>query len=171
MCPDCAIHSFHYMENCIEAPCFAICAICSGLFYFKIIRTLRSGRQSSRTNTVTKTFVVLWISWILCVLPYIIMDFYTSTLMVEYQSWLSVRHTDPANFFDKLAIITFGVKRNGEKYMLWNKTTQMASAFYSAFMSLKHSYGFINSFLMIVLLRPFQQPVQSVINKIKINLR
>ena len=49
----------------------------------------------------------------------------------------------------------------------WNADNIVVCAAFFIFRSTKHAYGFVNSILLIVLLRPFQQPIKMVVSKIR----
>ena len=49
-------------------------ALLSGGFYSQIIQQLRRGKVSQRKKTLARAFFFLWASWVVCVLPYEVID-------------------------------------------------------------------------------------------------
>ena len=146
--------------------CFALCAIPTGILYAGVIRVLRQSKQNVKGKKIANAFIFLWLSWLFCVLPFLAVDLYACRLM-DLNSFARQfgRWYEPTGFFDHQAQTT--LLGQGGDYTQWNKSTQVASGLYTAASSLKHSYGFINSIVLIVILNPFRQPIVRVCSKVK----
>ena len=141
----------------------------TGCLYFNVIKTLRKVKSVDRSNLITKTFICLWLLWIMTSLPYILflatkaLGFWTTDDMIEssfYGVMLSLSVGDNLsgynifdNYNEELIPLT-GIKR------LWFVEI--------GFRTLKISYGFINSLLLIVLLKPFHEPIVKILKRFKL---
>ena len=53
---------------------FIPCAVASGLLYLQLLRKLRSGRQSDSKARLSRALSVLWLSWVLLSVPFILFE-------------------------------------------------------------------------------------------------
>ena len=155
-----------YLKNAIEFSCFTISALISGMLYKSVIQVLRQSKQNIRGKKIANAFVFLWFSWISCVLPFLLVDLYACRLMdLSAIHNKAGRYMEPPHFFYEQATTT--LLGEGGDYTYWSTSKQVASGLHSAATSLKHSYSFINSIILIVILRPFREPITRVHSKVK----
>ncbi|XP_063728696.1 uncharacterized protein LOC134856277 [Symsagittifera roscoffensis] len=149
VCDECWLQWNVYSKRIIEFAFFIAAGILAGFFYFNIIQTLRNVRQTTANRKLTKAFGFLYLSWICCVLPHLIFDSY---LLYDMESNDSHWGSDVRRYFEDLAIST----------KQWNTKYHSFTVLSPALMALKHAYGFINSVLLIVMLRAFQEPAKMI---------
>ena len=122
--------------------------IISAVLYCLVTKQLLSGRGNTRKNRIVGLIIILWVTWVILTVPYSVYEMYQSTLgragMFETGDnfkELYSRHYDPAE-----------VHRFMDNY----KTS------YSLEMLLfivKQSFSLFNSVLLIVMIRPFYEPI------------
>ena len=167
-CDECLLFSFFLLKNVVECFCFLVCACSSGLFYINVIQTLRTRQQNERSKSLSIAFMVLWLSWVLFTIPYLTIDVIARVIMEKANNEYKIyyQYTDPKLFFDYIAERVF-LQNDVEKMNAWKRKNLLVSFLFSAFGSMRHSYGFINSTLLVFLLRPFQKPLLAVVNLLK----
>ncbi|XP_075248818.1 uncharacterized protein LOC142341615 [Convolutriloba macropyga] len=156
-CPACIIESKPYLKHGMQISVTLISIAISGLFYFKIVQAFKTIRQTPRSKTLTKAFIFLWVSWVVCVLPSLIFETYMTHVKLSKSHYYTYYTWDTNEFLMEMSKI----------YGNWNSYMRTLAAINPIFRVLKHSYGFINSLLLIILLRPFKEPVQDLIRRLK----
>ncbi|XP_075263889.1 uncharacterized protein LOC142355692 [Convolutriloba macropyga] len=153
-CPKCFRIKYPYYNHLIESFVFLICASVSGYLYYHVIATIKNFRKTrQRARTLSRAFACLWLFWIICTVPSLILAFVITWKMHS----LTGGQTMTPDFFFETAQTVPG---------WWDSKLQLLAALYPTFRALKHAYGFINSLLLIVLLRPFHEPLTKVYRKI-----
>ncbi len=131
-------------------------AVLSGFLYILIILRLRTCRQNGRTVALVRAFMFLWCSWMICVVPYQVVELYFLTFRKRYLYFLNMR-----SIFDKSP---WGFKRlfhmGNSSYAGDMKKFVIVEAVLGALM---FSYGFFNSLLLLILLKPFREPVKKIV--------
>ena len=112
-----------------------------------------------RRGSLSKTFMLLWASWVICVVPFIALEFYSRAVMIT-DSYIDVL----SSFRREAAVAAFD--QGSDANVDWINDYNLLSQLYAVFESLKLSYASLNSILLIVLLRPFREPVANVCRKI-----
>ena len=161
-CEDCLWTSLKGMELSLEWVVFSLTASCSGILYMLVIRQLKNSRVSSQNRRLTIAFAALWVSWIICVAPLLIWEPYLIRFRERKgfipKSCPKPQWSDPADF------VLFFSSFPG----LWaQKSIKFKTGVDSSLRALKHAYGFINSIMLIVLLRPFHEPIRKLFNRCK----
>ena len=158
-CQNCIVNTFIYGELTLEISCFSVCFGLSGYFYYQVGRTLKTGRQNSRTRTLSSTFIALWSCWGICAVPNMVFYtwFRTSSNLNSFVE--SSKFITPSDFAKDM--MTTG----GFQILWYDKINQFIVYGDIAFRALRHSYSSINSLLLIILLRPFQRPMQQIMSK------
>ena len=132
----------------MKLSCYIPTLAASGLFYLQIVKKLKVGRQDSRKKSLSIAFCVLWLSWILFCAPYVAFEFY---LLNFYETGV-----DSLGPEDVTVIHNQGEPSERVKF-LYHCDIYLRS--------LNRSYGFINSLLMLILLKPFQEPIRKGFKK------
>ena len=138
---------------------FFLAALVSGVLYFMLIKTLRATKQNPRKVALVRALIALYLLWLLCFIPYDCLEiyyFYTSSLR---ESIKNLRDFAPVALKDNL------------KSQRLNK---FQSGFYGPYKrfviieailgNLRFSFGFLNSVLLLILLKPFQKPPRMLYN-------
>ncbi len=128
-------------------------AVASSVLYARVGTTLMKGNTNSRKRNLTIAFFVLWVLWLVLSMPYAFYETYQTFRgdfgMIEdlwrFEELTSANrdypefNDDPSpNYFTEISLFT-----------------------------LKQSFGFFNSLILIVLIRPFQQPILACIGKLR----
>ena len=115
----------------------------SGYFCARVCHRLLTCRQNSRNRTLTLAFMALWVSWGMCAVPNLV-----------FNACFRLLHKNGRYFLpsDVNVLIMFGLS--------WDVRSQMIIYGDIIFRALRHSYSFINSILLIILLRSFRRPLQ-----------
>ena len=137
----------------------SVCFGLSGYFYYQVGRTLKTGRQNSRTRTLSLAFIALWSCWGICAVPNMVFYtwFRTSSNLNSFVE--SSKFITPSDFAKDM--MTTG----GFQILWYDKINQFIVYGDIAFRALRHSYSSINSLLLIILLRPFQRPMLQIMSK------
>ena len=115
-------------------------------------------RQSTRSKRLTKTFVFLWVSWVVCVMPQVLLDLYLTKFKIDSRNFEHDFTTwDTDDFLTELVTLNQN----------WNSKSKAVITLHAIFRAMKHAYGFINSLLLILLLRPFRVPLSNFVGKIR----
>ena len=146
--------------------CFTGCASVSGLLYYRVVKRIRSGaNQNDRKRRLVRAFAFLYISWILCTLPFLVtqtyiynfIQLYTEEQIAGYKREGSPFH-GPEDFYQ--FYIANSLLDMPDHLLVVHKTETVSRV-------VKHSYGFINSVLILILIRPFQQLAADSLKTIK----
>ena len=101
---------------------------------------------------MARAFVLLWVSWLICVLPYQGIEVFYLWFRTKYASQLEYRkQIDLAPREFKNLIEMDNTLYSGDA-----KAFVIVEALLSVIM---FSYGFFNSLLLLVLVKPFREPV------------
>ena len=149
-CENCLMSRKRYAQASIDVATFAICASLSGFLYLRVIISLKNMRQNNRVKILSRAFAILWVTWVLLVGATPIFNVYMTKHITQYNENYAIGPSDFSVFASQRGHIWRHVKNK----ILVNLEV--------IFMSTKHSYAFVNSILLIVLLRPFRQPIHSV---------
>ena len=137
----------------------------SGTLYWRTSKTLKTVRSVDRSNLITKTFIALWIFWVITSVPYgifIAIDAFwlgrSDNDLID-TSFYGVMSTTSLDHIveDIVSITSKGSYSLAMIRRLWFVEVGLRT--------LKISYGFINSLLLIILLKPFHQPIVKVCKK------
>ena len=146
-CRNCLITTYENLEVISEVSLFGLSFLVSGLLYGMVCITLTTSRFSTRKRTLTIAMVLLWLT--LCSLPYLILHL-NFKINHKYS-----RHAVPSDFSDYMEY----------EPRLWQESENRVFVYKEiGFRALKQSYSFVNSILLIVLLRPFHRPICWVFN-------
>ena len=146
-CPECRVNYYLKLEQGIEIACFSSCAALSGCLYSGVLFTLIRVRQAKRSKTLTLVLILLWVSWCVCMIPYIIFNAY---FQWSEKFWYEMPTDAVYSLYDYWS--------DYYKIVIGDVTTR----------ALKHSYSSINSLLLIIMLRPFNEPLKFLWRKINV---
>ena len=151
------------METVLELSCFGICFITSGCLYAMIAKTLiQKSRQNTRTRTLTIALIVLWVTWGLFVIPYMV--FNACFRFLHHRG----ERKAPSDWSLYVDDAPFGSFHDEDYVEPWERNINKMIVFGDIILrALKHSYSFINSLLLIILLRPFQKPFRVIGSVVK----
>ncbi len=128
-------------------------AIASGIFYWRILLAFKNGKLSKRKLTLTRAFFFLWVSWILCVVPYEAFDIY----FLEDGGIYHLYIFKPEQLIEISNIIRTGVNDRYKRMLVVESCLRM----------LKFSYSFVNGLLLLILIRPFAKPIVAFFKTVK----
>ena len=85
---------------------FMPCAVISGLFYLRVILTLKKGKLTRSKSRLSKCLCVLWLSWVLLSLPLTVFEIWHQSLpqesfLHEYSSWYWTSHEIDRRFLSQ----------------------------------------------------------------------
>ncbi len=128
-------------------------AVVSSILYARVGSKLMEGKTNARKRNLTIAFFVLWVLWLVLSLLYAFYEIYQTFWgefgmiedLLRFEELTSANrdypdyNDDPSpNYFAEISLFT-----------------------------LKQSFGFFNSLILIVLIRPFQQPILACIGKLR----
>ncbi len=142
-------HNVPWLVNSTELFLMLPVAFVSGILYLQVIRALKKGKVTARKITLTRAFCALWICWIMCVFPYEVLDIY----------FLSIDRMGYGYYIAKPSEISFAVSIFA-RFQSDSAEARML-IIESVLQTLRHSYSFLNSVLLLVLVRPFSEPLKS----------
>ena len=123
-----------------------------------------------RKVTLTRAFFIVWAYWVMSSLPHAIYEMFVN--LQGYKAILSTVHFDLnyggiySNCFG-----SYGYEYNVYKFDYIGTDDFKAQKYYHEFIveavlrALKLSYGFVNSLVVIILVKPFHEPVLKVLRK------
>ena len=158
--------------------------IVSGVLYWKIWKRLKSLKQLDRKDTLSLCFIFLWVSWMVLVLPYVLKHaFLDSPLdgIFSFQSDVKRQTASAEQFIDtflmpKVMPLSYDYSLH---FTEWHekskdKSVEMMTAVFMVdtfLKTLKLSFGFFNSAILIVLIKPFYLPliksIKTIVKKMK----
>ena len=138
----------------------------TGFLYCRVVITLKTVRSVDRSKLITKTFIFLWLFWTPTSVPYILflatkeLVFRKSDEFIEGSFYgvmvsLSVR----VNLFGYYIFSTY------DEELISLTNTKRLWFVEIGFRTLKVSFGFINSLLLIVLFKPFHEPIVKILKR------
>ena len=129
---------------------FWVSAIISGTLYALIIAKLRTTRRNPRKVALIRAFISLYALWILCFAPYDIFEvFYLSNRVLG--NWL-LPVTAPGAIKSQNNAGQFAFMGSRQRLILVEAVLS----------TLRFSYGFFNSLLLLALLKPFRDPPKNI---------
>ena len=102
---------------------------------------------------ITVAFLALWILWVLLSVPYAIYEFNTTLFDPDYRLMQTLKR--------------FVSVMGDEEDFRYFTDTSARFRIESVLFSLKQSFSFFNAFLMLILIRPFQEPIKLLFKKLK----
>ena len=122
--------------------CFAVPAVLSGLFYAKvIIKLLKRERDAMRNRSLTIAFVISWLLWVFCWVPY----FWGMTTSNES----GVR----VGYMMNIVSGDFSLKHG------------LQSAFSLSKYSIQMIYSHLNALIFIIVLKPFREWLKGLLKR------
>ena len=167
-CQNCAIPMYFYQvvtPAILHLPAILI----SGFFYWRTLKTLKSLISVDRKELITKTLFSLWIFWTITSLPYVI---FRAT--DELQVWRDRSELSEGSFYFVMEYLRLNA--NGNAYAGYSDSRggqvdlgKIKRLWFIEvlFRTVKMSYGIINCLLLIVLLKPFNEPIVKALKKLK----
>ena len=117
------------------------------------MQKLKSMKQLDRKELLTKTFGILWVSWVITVMPYTIKQ----AVFVPRGKFINLEASES---IDTLLSKIVQAKTYGSQIDLASSYVYIAITILDSFLrTLKISYGFINSIILIILMKPFNEPI------------
>ncbi len=145
-----------WFMNSLELFLMLPVAVVSGGLYFQAIWVLKKGKSNARKTTLTWAFFALWAAWRLCVFPYEMFDIY----------FMKNDRMGFGNYLVKPRQLIFSVINFGDRSEHNVSRTVFVE---SVLWTLKLSYSFVNSILLLILVRPFAEPLKSAVKWISCN--
>ena len=135
---------------------FSVAAVTSGVFYFMVIRTLLTTQQNARKVALVRAFLSLYVLWLVCFIPYDVLELY-------YLSSEALRDEDLKDF----APVYFKefVNENQQPDRPFFYFQGLAKRFIiveACLGNLRVAFGFLNSVILLVLLKPFREPPKKI---------
>ena len=132
----------------VQLPVIVSCAF----FYIQAGRALRQGSQNSRKRTLVIAFGCLWLCWLAMTTPFAVFEVYR--LQVTQKGLTS-------NFKNTMLTIVIGHDGDYEVSI----TTGVVYSEWMLF-GLKQTFAVVNSCILVVLIRPFQEPLKAAYRKV-----
>ena len=123
-------------------------SILTGCLYAKMILKIRKMAKNDRKATLISAFVCLWACWLLFTLPFSLYEIF----VVSTGSYGLLRTSEGASLLGQVAR---------------GHTLVTLSAQEFAVLSVKQSFGIVNSLILLVLVKPFRKPVINLFNLIR----
>ena len=124
-------------------------------------------KQLDRKELLSKTFAILWISWVLLVTPDILKEAITGSTSDERLNIGAAYTGSFQQFMDE-----FFIKKEQFEALdyEWNSISlthaTMILAIKASLRTVKISFGFVNSIILIVLMKPFHEPIIRLIQRL-----
>ena len=151
-----------FLDSTITLLSFLPAATSSGFFYWHVIRVLRANKGNNRERKVAlaRAFFCLWISWVVFTLPHVAFQLY-------FVNFVKVGvHKEP--YPPEALIHVYSLISLPGIYLPRNSRTIVVVE--TALRILQQSYGFLNSVLLVTIMKPFQEPFRKLLT-IKANTR
>ena len=147
--------------------------IVSGYLYWKTAQTLKTLKHNDRKDLLATSFISLWACWVICLTPYTIktaLFFSFKWDYVEDTGYDELYHVDFYYFLTKSNFLDQS-NQNGTFYQDISEKHRRFFQLETSLRLLKISYSFLNSLLLIILLKPFNEPLIKIyrnsLNKLK----
>ncbi|XP_063722163.1 uncharacterized protein LOC134848579 [Symsagittifera roscoffensis] len=157
-----------YVHTIVLPAVFHLSSIlCSGFLYWRTWHCLRGMKQLDRKELLSKTFAILWISWVLLVTPDILKEAITGSTSDERLNIGAAYTGSFQQFMDE-----FFIKKEQFEALdyEWNSISlthaTMILAIKASLRTVKISFGFVNSIILIVLMKPFHEPIIRLIQRL-----
>ena len=148
-----------------------VVAILTGYMYYRTISTLKQMHQCERKKLIVRSFALLWLAWAITSFPhaifdavfgrYVFKDFMGRT--VDLNTNGLIKYSSIANMYKIIyAALRKGVPLDNLKQFEFAKTLLIID---KCLRYLKMSYGFVNSILLIVLVKPLHEPLLKFLKK------
>ena len=124
-------------------------------------------KQLDRKELLSKTFVLLWLSWVLLVAPDILKEALTGSTSDERLNIGAAYTSSFQQFMDD-----FFIKKEQMEALdyEWNSISlthaTVILAIKASLRTVKISFGFVNSIILIVLMKPFHEPIIMFIQRL-----
>ncbi len=128
-----------------------LAAVSSGMLYVLVIRTLRATQQTPRKVALVRAFVMIYVMWLAFFIPYDVFELY-----YLITGPLPNRNFYPVNSPDYMGLLVTGAQLNfsGRVKPLITTATLLGT--------LRFSYGFFNSVMLLVLVKLFREPFKKL---------
>ena len=145
------------LEIGLRAAVFVPAALLSGFLYLQVIQQLKAGPQNDRKAVLSRAFIFLCISWVVCVAPYQALEVYYLDFRTNY--------FDPLNHHQLLDKSPMDFKQLSQRDNFYYNAKQKTFILVEGFLAvLLFSYGFLNSLLLLILLKPFREPIKKLVD-------
>ena len=135
----------------------------SGIFYWLAIKTLNKSKSINRSGLITKVFAIQFVFWTITSVPYLV---FRATDDLGF--WRDQDNVEQGSFYFLMSKLS--LKVNVFDYSDYNDIPlDVINRLWlseKVFRTFKISYGFINSLLLIILLKPFSRPIKQLLKKI-----
>ena len=146
---------FPFFESATRLIVYIPAVTVSGLLYFWVLRALKTTKAVGRKKAIARAFIVLWASWVLCTIPYLVIEFYILNF-VSFNGYGYAAPEDLSEYFAK-DFWNFQLPENSKTIIVVEISLRIV----------RQCFGFVDSVLLIVLLRPFQEPIIQLVSKVK----
>ncbi|XP_075240224.1 uncharacterized protein LOC142335298 [Convolutriloba macropyga] len=169
-CWDCFRQESLPIENFGRIPFVHFPAVLtSTLAYYRCIAHLKNSKQITRKNLLTRAFCILLISWFVMVTPHAVFQDYflkgrlfsIGTFMHAHYETMYVERQikNSTNPRAREYFVTDVLRLYRRNAILWRIEAPLRC--------LKLSFGFVNSVLLIVMIKPFQDPIIATFQQFK----
>ncbi|XP_075256356.1 uncharacterized protein LOC142348752 [Convolutriloba macropyga] len=145
--------------------------IACSFLYYKCIQQLRSSKQIARKDLLITAFIALLVAWVVMVTPHTAFVDYVNkgqTFGFSIVLWSEV-HEVEYNLIEA-GILTHALYEDVESRQ--SRLTQQRNYTIEAILRLfKMSFGFVNSILLVILIKPFNRPLLEKLKTVKSRLR
>ena len=124
-------------------------------------------KQMDRKEVLSKTFAILWISWVLLVTPDVLKEALTGSTSDDRLNIGAAYTSSIQQFMDEFLLKK--EKIEGLDYE-WNSISlthaTVMLALKASLRTVKISFGFVNSIILIILMKPFHEPIIKLIQRL-----
>ena len=150
----------------------------SGFLYWKTWSGLRQMKQMDRKELLSKAFGILWIAWVVMVKPYVVKQAIAGSPRdgpsVFSTNWEFGQTASMQQMIDKVFVDNIRFEEDYKVEVTWVKSTAYLASVFALDVSLrtlKISFGFVNSVILIILIKPFHEPILRAIGKLSEKLK
>ncbi|XP_075261052.1 uncharacterized protein LOC142352804 isoform X2 [Convolutriloba macropyga] len=164
-CMDCyrdRIQTWEYYGRTpgVHVPTIIVCF----LLYLKCIQTLRASKQIARKDLLIRAFVALLITWTVMVTPHtVFVDFVNKGQTFGFSRVLWIQMNDVSIEMSG-AVVDDIDSDPGKRLRQIESRNYTIEAILRLF---KMSFGFVNSILLIILIKPFHKPLLDKLNTVR----
>ncbi len=146
-CKDCLHYRYKYHIVTVKYTLLQLPSIIlSAVFYFSAGCQLSKGFTNSRKKMITVTFLLLWLLWMVLSAPYAFNEIYMQ---------LARPGEERLDFFGAFDFAAYMFRHKG----IGSKDPTARFTVEIVVYTVKQSFAFFNSFIMLILIRPFQEPI------------
>ncbi|XP_075253379.1 uncharacterized protein LOC142345283 [Convolutriloba macropyga] len=132
----------------------------SALLYLRCVKKLKASKQIQRKGLLIRVFILLLVSWTLLVTPHVVLQ----DLILEGK-WFSFGTLMNHQYYDTFYENNWEHMQRHHSAEYWSSQREKHNLLVAYSVAepilriLKMSFGFVNSILLIILIKPFHEPL------------